>query len=807
VLKNCFKIAFRNIIKHNIYSFINISGLAIGMAAFILITLYIQYELSFNKFNKNYNRIYRVEAEHVLANGNEESNNTPYPLAPVLVDNFPEILHAVRLMPLGEKSLSSSGDKRYLEKDGIYADNSLFDIFTFHFIAGNPNSALKKPLTIVLTKSLADKYFPDSEPIGKILKYDKQFDCKVTGVIENLALNSDIQFSYILSFPSRKVIIGYDYANDWDSNHLHTYILLSHDYSYKEVSKKIYNVVNNFGHTHPRNLFIKPLSKIHLYQSNNEGFSKIKLIFLFGTMALFILLIACINFINMTMAYASSRTKEIGIKKVVGSNRLSLIIQFLSESVILSIISIIIAFLIVDSLIPVFNNIIHRELQINLLNNYMFILGMFFTTLFVGIISGSYPAFMLSSFQAIKILKNPSMIIGKNTGPRKILVVFQTIITIVFMIASLVIYKQMDFMKNKELGFDKEHIVICDIETNTNEQIRRNEFFKNELLKNLNIEKVTFSYGAPFYHDTNWDFHWEGADNGETMVFPINNIDHDFIDTYGMEIIAGRNFKREIISDKDKSCIINETAAKKFGWIDNFSNSTNFRNKYQSAIGKKIIANGQDEYIVIGVVKDFHQQSTYFEIEPFFMNLIGDISWQYNMFSIKVRSPDLMNTLNYIKSKFEYFFPNTIFNYRFLDEDFDRETFDLMEGIVKTSAFFTLLSILIGLMGLLGLVSFIVSKKTKEIGIRKVVGASVPNILLMYAKHFVKWMFIANIIAWPVAYFVMKKWLQNFAYRIDLTIWPFLLAGLSALVIAILTVSWQAFRAATANPVESLRYE
>lgn len=804
---NYLKITLRNLIYHKNLSIIKIIGLAIGMAAFILIAFYIQYELSFNKFNKNYNRIYRVETEHVLTNGNEKSNNTPYPLAPVLVDNFPEILHAARLMPLGEKSLSSNGNKRNLEKDGIYADNSIFDIFSFHFTAGTPNSALKKSLTVVLTKSLADKYFPDSEPIGKILKYNKQYNCKVTGVIADPPLNSDIQFSYILSFPSRKVIIGYDYANDWDSNHVHTYVLLSHDYSDKEVSKKIYDVVNHYGHTHPRNLYIKPLSKIHLYQSNNEGFSKVKLVFLFGTMALFILLIACINFINLTMAYASSRTKEIGIKKVLGSNRLSLIIQFLSESVILSLISTVIAFLLVDSLIPVFNNIFHREIQINLINNYRFIVGMFFTALFIGIISGSYPACMLSSFQAIKILKNPSMTIGKNTDPRKIFVVFQTIITIVFMIASLVVYKQMDFMKNKQLGFNKDHIVICNIETRNNKQIRRNEFFKNELLKNLNIEKVTFSYGAPFYHDTNWDFHWEDADEGETMVFPINNIDYDFIDTYGMKIIAGRNFKREIISDKNKSCIINETAAKKFGWIDIFSNSTNFGNKYQSAIGKKIIANDQDEYIVIGVVKDFHQQSTYFEIEPFFMNLIGDIPWQYKMYSIKVRSPDLMNTINYIKSKFDYFFPNTIFNYRFLDEDFDRETFDLMEGIVETSAFLTLLSIFIGSIGLLGLVSFIVSKKTKEIGIRKVVGASIPNILIMLTKDFTKWILFANIIAWPVAYFAMNQWLQNFAYRIDMSWWMFALAGGIALVIALLTVSWQAIRAAVANPVESLRYE
>lgn len=261
MFRNYFKIAFRNLIHHKNLSITNIIGLAIGVAAFILIFVYIQYELSFNKFNKNYNRIHRVETEHILINGNEKSDDTPFPLAPNLVNNFPEILNAVRLMPLGKKSLSASRDRRFLEKDGIYADNSLFDLFSFNFIDGHPNSALKEPFKIVLTKSLTEKYFPDGETIGKILRYDNKFDCKVTGVIEDPLPNSDIKFTYILSFPSRKTIVGWDYSNDWDSHHVHTYVLLPQDYSYKEMTKKICITVNNFGHTHPRNLYLKPLSK------------------------------------------------------------------------------------------------------------------------------------------------------------------------------------------------------------------------------------------------------------------------------------------------------------------------------------------------------------------------------------------------------------------------------------------------------------------------------------------------------------------------------------------------------------------
>jgi len=806
MLKNPIKIALTSFIHHRNLPVLSIAGLTIGMSAFILIALYIQYELNYNRFNKNYSSIYRVETEHILVNGNEISEETPFPLGPFLVTKFPEVLYATRLMPLEAKSLSSGMDKSFIEEDGIYSDNSIFNIFSFNCIEGDTGTALNKPFTIVLTKSLADKYFPDEEPVGKILRYDNKFDCTVTGVIEDPPSDSDIQFSYLLSFLSRKTIVGWDYSDDWDSHHVYTYILLSENCSSNAINEKISNVIDDFGHTHQRNLFIEPLSKIHLYQEDERGFSKVTLIYLFGTMAFLILLIACVNFINLTNAFSLTRSKEIAIKKVVGSSRTRLVIQFLTETVVLSIISTIIAFILVYLLIPIFNNVIHRELHINLINDYKFIISIFLIALFAGILSGSYPAFLLSSLKTINILKNPLIIIGGKTRPKRILVFIQSVTTIVFMIISFVVYKQMDFMKKKELGFNKDHIIICNVETESYEEIRKNESFKRELLKNPNIRKMAFSYGAPFYNDTYWDFRWEGSAEGETMIFPVNNIDYDFIDTYGMEIIAGRNFMQTFYSDKNK-CIINETAAKKLGWADTSNNVTNFQDKYQSAIGKKIIANGQEEYSVIGIVKDFHQRSAYFRIEPFFMNLIGNVPWQYKIFSVKVLSTDLSNTINNIKGKFEEFFPDVVFNFQLLEEDFDSETFELLKGIVKTSGFFTLLSILIGTIGLFGSVSFTILKKTKEIAIRKINGAKVSEILKMLNIDFLKCIIMAFLFAIPIAWYILHKWLENFAYKTELNWWIFALSGLLTLGVAWLTVSWKTWKASTRNPVEALRYE
>jgi putative ABC transport system permease protein len=791
MISNYLKTTLRSITKRKVYSLINISGLAIGIAVFILIALYIRYEFSFDRFNENYHRICRVEKEVTLSGGKQKQTKTPFPLAPILVDNFPEVVDAVRLT-FTSGHFSSHQVQMSFEKHGLYADPSFFDIFTFHLIKGNPKDALRQPFSIVLTEELAEKYFPGEEPIGKILKFEDEFDLKVTGVMENPPANSHFKSRYIISFPTFKDINLYNPIGDWNSDFSFTYILLQNNNSSETLNQKISPLLFNYIKNNKSTLYLKPLKDIHFSLLVNElgANTDITIIYLYIALAVFILAIACINFMNLSTAYSSVRAKEIGIRKAVGSTRLALIQQFLSESVFLAVISLFIAFILAILFLPVFGDIVHRELGLNLFRDWLFILGMLVMGILVGLIAGSYPAFFLSSLRPARILKRNIVEKSKSPFSRKFLVGFQFLISLVLIIATMVIYRQLNYVKERDYGFEKDNILMATFKSKVPEQLSQYEVLKSELLKHPDILNAAVSNNRIFNNAPDIHINWEGASQGEKMRIYYNVVDYDFLGTFGLEIKEGRKFSRSFSTDRKKACILNETAVRKFGW--------------KSPLGKKIYNN---RFTVVGVIKDFHVFSAFYEIPPYMLMMLSEELTGYRTVSIRISPRHVSETKRFIEEKFQAFFPRNIVDFKLLSEGFDKIFYETVEGVGKTFGFFSFLTIFIAMIGLLGLVSYSAQRRTKEIGIRKVLGASIANIFYLLSREFLKLQLIANLIAWPLAYFILNQILQQFAYRIDIGLWIFILAGIATLVISLVTVSAQILKAALANPISALRYE
>jgi len=790
MFRNYLIFAFRNLKRHKIYSFINIFGLAVGMTCAILILLWIQDELSYDRFHKNANDIYRVVEKWQYSSGEMDYNRvTPGPLAPVLKADYPEIIHSTRFYGGYEKWQLTYDEKSYLSPGGA-ADSDFFSIFTFPFVKGNPKTAFSKPHSMVITKDLAKKFFGQDDPLGETIRLENS-SFEVTGIIENIPRNSHLRFDFLIPCE-----IFSSLEEDWSSNNCYTYVSLQKNCSHKELSEKIAGVIQKHSPTSIETLYLQPLNQIHLYAL--EGGGLITYLYIFSVMAFFILLIACINFMNLSTARSAKRFKEVGIKKVVGSSRLQLIKQFLSESILLSFVAFAFAIVLVELLLPVINRMLGIQLKMHYSSGlFLSLIGIAIIT---GIISGSYPAFFLSSFNPVAVLKGHlSLISFRQRGSRKdsggvsrssafrrILVVTQFSLSIIFIVCAMVVYSQLNFIKKKDLGFTKDHIVHLRMR---GEFKQKYETIKNELLKNSNILSVTATDRTPVMWSNSTDeVNWEGKRADEKIGMGVRMVDYDYLKTFQMEMAQGRFFSEEFPTDATEGFIVNEAAVEAMGMKSPLEKRFSLWDRH----GK-----------IIGVIKDFHTESLHEQIEPFVLLIWPD--W-YGRMSIRFKSDNVSSALGFLETKIKEFVPDYPFEYQFLDEEINNlyKTEQLTGKIIM---YITLLAIFISCLGLFGLASFTAEQRTKEIGIRKVLGASVSGILVLLSREFTKWVAIASLIAWPIAYFSMNKWLQNFAYRISIGWWTFMFAGALALVISIVTVSYQSIKAALANPVDSLRYE
>jgi len=799
LFKNYIKVAIRNLRKYKTYSFINIFGLAIGMALCLLILLFVKDELSYDRYHKKADNIYRLITEFTIKEKKSKSAITSPPMGPALANDFPEVIAYVRFIGLLEREkevLISCQEKKFYESRLFFADQDVFNVFTFPLAKGDPRTVLKEPYSVVITEETCEKYFSDEDPLGKVITLNNKDDFRITGVLQEIPLNSHFRFDFLASFSTLNYyqLLPVD---DWGSCALYTYLLFQKDYSPQELEKKLPAFIKKYmgEESFVEGLYLQPLTSIHLHSNllyEIEANGDMAEIYMFSALAFVILLIACFNFVNLSTARHMSRAKEVGMRKVLGAYRLQIVKQYLGESVFLTFLALPAALLLVELFLPVFNNLLRKDLSVGYIDNFFFLPAVIGVTIFVGISSGIYPALFLSAFQPIKILRGAFQPGSARRLIRSILVLTQFAISITLIICTVVISSQMNYVRNKKSGFDKEHVVVLPIKERP--ILLQHQSIKNELLGNSKIIKVSVASDVPGRSGVNSNpFVPEGFE--KTTEFFIKNmrIDYDFLETLGIKVKEGRGFSKDFATDASEAFILNEVAVEKIGWDE--------------PLGKTLEwLPGPGRYkkgAVIGVVENFHYESLHNRIEPLVLHI-----WpaSYHYFLIRIRPGDLKGTLAFIKEKWNELAPNFPFIYSFLDEDFDR-LYKAEERLGKIFVCFAALSIFVACLGLFGLALFTAEQRTKEVGIRKVLGASAARIALLLSREFVKWVLLASAVAWPVAYFAMSRWLQNFAYRINFGIGIFLLSALMAFVIALTTVSYQAIKAALANPVEALRYE
>ncbi len=804
MIKNYLKVAIRNMKRHKIYASINIAGLTVGISCFMLLILYVQYERSFDAFHEKADRIYRIIRKQpgIKFRGKEFQAQTPGLLAQTLAEEYPEVDQATKLGLYFQELQLTHGNQSFYE-NGISADKNFFKVFSFTLLRGNPETALAEPSTIVLTEKLAEKYFGTEEPLGKTIRLNDEYDAKVTGIIEKIPGNSHLQFDYIISLISLKLIQGdNNYLVRWDTpNNFQTYVTLHKDADYKELEEKFPGFVQRYLGDLERNqkrqmeiYFLQPLKSIHLDSRVEDAFSANSSktnIYVFTIIASFILLIACINYVNLTTARASRRSKEIGIRKVVGAFRHQLLKQFLFESVILTILAFSAAVLIVLFILPVFNSFIDREITIHFLKDPHVMLSLMALLGLTAILSGLYPSVAISSFQPIEILKGPGYSPSKKSRLRNSLVVFQFCISILLLLGTVVIVNQLNFIRNKEMGFNRDNILVATIRDSR--ILKSYSSIKNDFLQHPNISRVTKSIDLPITRGSIGDVIVEGTNTIPGYEFKpyIMYVGHDFLNVFGIDLVAGRNFSTEFTNESANSVIINETAARMLGW--------------ENPIGKECRTwPAEENGKIIGVVKDFHFHSLYSQIAPLIVTCIP--SHYGNYLSFKLGSGDVERTIAFIKKTLKSFGSTRPLEYFFFDDTFD-SMYRSEQKLGAAFNYFSALAIFIACLGLFGLASYTAEARTKEIGIRKVLGASASKIIFLLSGKFALYILFANIIALPLAYYASLKWLENFAYKTSVPIWIFLLPAAISFILSFLTVSFQTIKAATANPVDSLRYE
>lgn len=804
MLMNHLKIAYRNFIRQKLYSFINVFGLAVGLSICLIISLWVLQELSYDRFHENAGRIYRIERELLRDNLYSRWPIVGGAYKQALIEDYPEIVNAVRFW---RREFAIKDHKSEIHRQESYAvDNSIFEIFDFGLEEGDEKNALTDPMTVVLSRTNALRYLGIEDALGESLTFEwqgKLVDFKVTGILEEVPANSHVHFDMLISiasFPEERFA-------DWRSNYLYTYVLISEGTSKSHLEEKLKTFVTQRLEPHYGDLLILnkdmgihdvltmhlfPITDIHLYPSANwevEPGGSISSVYIFSSIAVLILIIACLNFVNLSTARANKRAKEVSLRKTVGADKTQLKGQFIQESVLLAFVSLGFAIVMSSLIIQAFNKMFAENLSLSVLlqpENLIILVG---ATFLVGVLAGLYPALYLTRFEPVDVLKGGPQAGGGKSVFRRNMVVFQFSISIVLIVGMFTVYKQMKYIQTRSLGYDKENVVILPVKS---QQIAQNyESFRNELKNSSQIVSVSASSEVPA------DSHYSNSsynrlDSNEPISLYLFFSDYDYVHTYRMEVLAGRTFSREFSTDTTGTLMLNESAAQRFGW------------KPEEAVGKKLGGPYSESAAkIVGVVRNFNYKSLRREVEPMALILYPDY---IRRISVRIMPGDIERTLTFIQEKWESSFPGETFEFSFLDNRIN-QLYTSEKEMRNIFVIFSSLSILVACLGLLGLVSFTAELKTKEVGIRKVLGASTGSIILLMSKEFIKWILLATIVALPLAWLLMNKWLQNFAYRANMGWFIFLLSGLITISIAILTFLFQTIRAACANPADSLRYE
>lgn len=807
MIRNYFKIALRNLWKNKGFSAINIFGLASGLAICLLILFYVNNELGYDQYNKKADRIYRLDADLQFGGNHFVLAQTPDPMGATLKQDFPQVEQYVRFRDHGG-ILIKKGNENLEENKVIYADSTLFSVFTLPMLQGDPATALTQPNSVVITESAARKYFSSTDVVGKTLTVNDTGYYKVTGVIKDVPRQSHFHFDFFISIYGQ--LSPYE-INQWTSNNFNTYIVLKNGAN----ASLLANLLDGFVMKYAAPVFqtlnitpekfkeegnylhysMMPLKKIHLYSNKSgelEANGNIQYVYIFSLIAFFILLIACVNFMNLSTARSANRAKEVGVRKVLGSLRKDLVVQFLSESVLISFISLLIALVIAALLLPLFNQMSGKDMTLDLFLKPWLLPAAILLMITVGLIAGSYPAFYLSSFKPVTVLKGKLANGFKSSRLRNGLVIFQFCVSIILVIGTLVIYYQLNFIRNKDVGFDRSQVLII---KNTYALGNQAKAFKQEVQKLNGVENATMTgflptgnwrSDSPLFTDVN-------ADIKTAVSTQIWRIDDNYIPTLGMKMASGRNFSPSFPTDSS-GIIINEAAAKLFGLQDPINKPLYFMKDFP----KKDLT----KFHIVGVVKDFNFNTLRQVVTP----LCFLLQPENGSMAFRVHSANMPNLVSLIQNKFKAMAPDQPFSYSFMDEDFNK-LYSSEQRMGSISMAFSILAIVIACLGLLGLITFAAEQRAKEIGIRKVLGANGRDIIAMLSKDFLKLVLIASLIAIPVSWWAMNKWLLQFAYRINISWWILAGATLLAVFIAMATIFYQAIKAALANPVESLHAE
>jgi len=810
---NFLKTAIRNLIRNKTFSLINIIGLAIGLAASIIIAMWVFDELSFDEFHEYSDRIYRVERDIVFQGQAYVVPVTGAIYGETILKDYPEVTDMIRVDG-ATLSIEDKNKTRYNELV-YYVDTGFFNVFTFPLVKGDVNTALKEPRSLILSQPTAQKFFGDDDPINQVLRVDwdgEMVSYKVTGVFEKLPANKHFQFDIVSSFSTLEESYGEERLNTWVSNYLYTYILVKEGTDKNVLESKFDQIVNDKILPAYRSFFkddsemegsfkilLRPITDIHLNAGlmwDIEVQGDIITVYIFSVVSLLILLIACFNFMSLSTALAGTRSLEVGIRKTVGSTKNQLVWQFIGESVLTAIVSFIIALGVIQIVLPAFNTLTNKSLSLNTFGQLNNLLVLAAIVLGTGFISGIYPSFYLSAVKPILVLKGRLREVKEKFSFRQVLVVLQFTISIALIIGTLTALKQMNYVQNKPLGYDKENLMVLKVESS--EVVNRFNAFKSDLLKNPMIQSVASSNRVPAEREYS-DSGWETDKQDDVFLSRLFAVNFDFFETYKVEMAAGRSFNEDFATDKNFKVIINETAVKKLGYTS-----------AEDAIGDKFhvdwiaenidsLAKGQ----ILGVMKDFHFQSLRNKIEPLALFLYED--WMSRI-TIRYEQGKDKEAIQFVENTWNDHFPDVQFSYSFI-HDYLTSFYQAEEKLQAILLIFTILAIIIACLGLFGLAIFIAQQRIKEIGVRKAMGASIASIVFLLSKSFSKWVIIANLLAWPIAWYFLNEWLSTFQYSIELDIGLFIVSGFLALIIALLTITYRSYIAARRNPVESLRYE
>ena len=792
---NHLKITCRNLLKMRLYSSVNLIGLAVGIAGSILILLYVYYEYSFDRFHKHADHIYRIN-QYSMEEGvaPHYAGLTMSPLAGVLKQEISEIQGTTRVRIFDIKSLFRYQDRSFYISNVAFVDSTVFDVFSFPLIEGDPYTALSRPNSIVLGEEMARKLFGDESPIGKAVTWGSGLTLEVTGVMRKIPANSHLILNALVSFDVAEHL--WSWMDNWSLSCLATYVRFADGASPEPLRARLQGIMEN--HVSPEDarsvqLYLQPLTDIHLHSSNiiyqyNHNPGNITNVRILAAIAVFTLLLACINYTNLTTARIVKRSMEVGIRKVAGAKRGDLVLQFLLESMIVTLLAMVLAIVLIELLLPVFGNITARSLSLDILNEPTIWIAIVGGVLLIGLASGAYPAFYLSRYRPAYVFQSLRWSGSHGAKLRNALIVLQFAISAALIVSTLIVIKQLNFWQNMDLGFHRDQTIVVPL--NNRETRSQTEIMKAKILQNPSISHVSAISNIPGEAFPQMAVAYEGMSEGEEWTSAVLTVDYDYLETLGAYLIKGRNFSHDVSTDSAAAFVISETAARQLGWSD--------------PIGKELyLPFFERRGTVIGVINDFHYQSLHYAIEPLLVIMEPRF---FGKLLVRYQDGDISNVLSTIRNTWEESVSLYPFEYSFLDADLS----SLYSSEQKTALLlmsFAGLSIFIACLGLFGLAAFMADQKTKEIGIRKTLGASVMSIVMLLTRSYALWVVVANLIACPIVYYIMTRWLQNFAYRVNITAGSFLFAACLALMIALITVSFQSIRAAIANPAKALRYE